>query len=63
MNEEYVVSSDNLKDYAKMAKKLITKFKYFLLWKVGRDKNTKADKLAKICSGDTQGDYFVDIEV
>lgn len=46
-----------------MAKKLIPKFKYFLLQKIGREGNTEADKLAKIGSGDILGNEFVDVEV
>lgn len=61
INDEYIVNSDNLKEYALLAKKLAAKFKYFLLKKINQ--NTDADKLVKITSGEIQEEDPVEIEV
>lgn len=63
MNNEYVVTSDNLKEYAEKVNQLIAKFYLFTLEKIDRNKNNVVDRLAKNGSGETSNDIAVDIEL
>lgn len=63
MNDEYIVNSENLKDYVTMTKKLMARFKHFLLQKVCRSENIEAGRLAKIASGEEQEGDLVEVEV
>lgn len=62
MNDEYAVKSDNLKEYATMAKRLSATFEHFQLRKISRSENTEADKLAKMASGEPAEVYTVEVE-
>lgn len=63
VNNEYVVHSDNLKEYTEKVPQLITQFRYFTLEKVDQSNNEMADKFAKIASGETPNDMEIEIEL
>lgn len=56
VNHDYVVNSDNLKEYAEKVNLLASRFWHFTLEKVDRNSNETAKRLAKIASGETNND-------
>lgn len=63
VNNEYVVHSDNLKEYAEKVIQLVAQFHNFVLEKIDRSKNDVADKLTKIASDETPNDLKIEIEL
>lgn len=63
VNNEYVVHSDNLKEYSEKVIQLVAQFHNFVLEKIDRSKNEVADKLTKIASGETPNDLKIEIEL
>lgn len=63
VNNEYVVHSNNLKEYSEKVIQLVAQFHNFVLEKIDRSKNEVADKLTKITSGETPNDLKIEIEL